>query len=267
MSQQTPQDFVPWMPQEETPPPPKRTLKPGVKAAFICLAAILVAVVVLFGGLFRIRTITVVAEGGMTESQEKTAIEWSGVEEGMSYFSVSEKKVRASMEKNRYLICQRVEKFLPGTVVLYVQHRYARANVHVLGVTYLLDENGMVLEKLTGSMDDRLPVVTGMQTREVDVGKSIVAGSEEQLNAYRAVIGELLSQGWVEHVSELKVSDPDSLYMLTAKGYTVHLGNTENLRAKIGTVRAVEEELLRMGHKDGVIEASVPAVATYTPVD
>ena len=55
--------------------------------------------------------------------------------------------------------------------------------------------------------------------------------------------------------------------MLTGNGYTVHLGNTENLRAKIGTVRAVEEELQRMGHKDGVIEASVPAVATYTPVD
>ena len=267
MSQQPSQDFVPWMPQDETPVPVKRTLKPGVKAAFVCLAVILVAVVVLFGGLFRIRSITVVAEGGMTNAQEEEAIRWSGVEEGMSYFSVTEKKVRAAMEQNRYLICRGIEKFAPGTVVLYVQHRYARANVHVLGVTYLLDENGMVLEMLPGSMDDSLPVVTGMQTRDVEVGKTIVAGSEEQLDAYRAVIGELVSQGWVEQVAELKVSDPDSLYMLTEKGYTVHLGNAENLRAKIGTVRAVEEKLQQMGHKDGVIEASVPAVATYTPVD
>lgn len=266
MSQQLPQDFMPWNP-EEVKPPVKRKLKPGVKAVFICLSVILVAVILLCGGLFRIRTITVVSDSMMSEAREREAIQWAGLEKGMSYFSVSEKKVRQSMEQNRYLICQDVQKFLPGTVVLYVQERFARANVHVLGVTYLMDEEGMVLERLTGSMDDNLPVVTGMQTRDVNVGKTIVAGSEEQLDAYRRIISELVSQGWLRGVSELKVSDPDSLYLMTVSGYTVHLGTTESLRAKIGTVRAVEEKLRQMGHKGGVIEASVPAVATYTPAE
>lgn len=266
MSQQLPQGFMPWNPEEVTPPPvKKRTLKPGVKAAFICLGVLFLAAVLLFGGLFRIRTITVVTDAILSDAKEAEIVEWAGLERGMSYFSVSEEKVRRSMEENRYLVCLKVEKFLPGTVTLYVQQRVARANVHVLGVTYLMDEEGMVLERLPSGLDESLPVATGLQVREVMVGKSIVAGSQEQLDAYCLVVQELISQGYLSDISELKVSDPDSLYLLTRKGYTVHLGNTEYMRAKIGTVRAVEVKLQQMGHKNGVIEASVPAVATYTP--
>lgn len=266
MSQQMPQEFMPWNPEETpSPAPVRRKLKPGVKAAFICLGVLFLAAVVLFGGLFRIRNIVVVSNTIMSDARKQEVIAAGGLEEGMSYFSVSEKRVRETMEQNRYLVCSKVEKFLPGTVTLYVHERMARANVHVLGVTYLLDENGMVLERLPASMNDSLPVVTGLQVRDVTVGKCVVAGSEEQLNAYHLLVQELIDQDWLHGVSELKVSDPDSLYMMTRKGYTVHLGNTEDLRAKIGTVRAVEAKLVQMRYENGVIEASIPAVATFTP--
>ncbi len=260
---QLPQDFMPWNPQEEMPAPvKKRKLKPGVKAAFICLMVLVAVTGVLFGGLFRIRQITVVGNSRISQDE---VIESAGIHRGMSYFAVTEDKVRRTMEQNRYLVCQRVEKFLPGTVALYVQERIARANVHVLGVTYLLDENGMVLERLSSGMNDHLPVATGMQTREVMVGKIIGAGNEDILGAYCHLVQELIWQGYLTGISELKVSDPDSLYLMTVDGYTVHLGQDENLRAKIGTVRAVVDKLKEMGHRGGVIEASVPGVATYTP--
>ena len=65
----------------------------------------------------------------------------------------------------------------------------------------------------------------------------------------------------------MNLADPDSLYLVTRSGYTVHLGDDTQLRAKIGTVRAVIAKLQEMGKYGGVIEASVPAVATYTPMD
>lgn len=262
MSQQLPPNFMPWNP-EEIKPVQKRRLKPGAKAVFICLLVILLAAVFLYGGLFRVRTVTVVGLQG--SGKEEMVMESAGITRGMSYFSVTEKSVQQKMAQNHYLKYRGMEKFLPGTVVLYVEERVARANVHVMGVTFLMDENGMVLERLTGGLRDDLPVASGLQARDVTVGKTIASGTEDQLTAYCLLMDELLHQGYLHNISELKVSDTESIYLLTRDGYTVHLGDTSSLRAKIGTVRAVVQELKNRGLEGGVLEASVPAQATYTP--
>lgn len=262
MSQQLPHDFVPWNTEEVQPLPPRRKMKPGVKSALFSLAVILVLVVFLFGGLFRIRKITVI---GLEDHKQEEVEAIAGLERGVSYFSVTENKVRQNLEQNRYLEFKGMEKFMPGTVNLYIRERKARANVQVMGVTYLLDEEGMVLEESLSGIDSTLPIVTGMQSRSVMVGKSLVSGNEDQMEAYQALMAELLAQGYLGKVAELKVSDPESLYLLTRDGYTVHLGDGEELRAKIGTMRAVVAKLMEMGHRGGVIDASIPAQATYTP--
>ena len=95
----------------------------------------------------------------------------------------------------------------------------------------------------------------------------IIPGNENQLKSYQAIMTELLAQGYAGEIAELKVSDPEKLYLLTRSGYTIELGDGENLRAKIGTARAVVEKLEAMGYEGGVIDASVPAIATYTPAD
>ena len=92
-------------------------------------------------------------------------------------------------------------------------------------------------------------------------------GAAAQLSAYQALIDELYQQNFQNQVAELNLSDPDSLYLVTMDGYTVHLGDTQELRAKIGTVRGVVAKLRDMQRYGGVIEASVPAVATYTPAE
>lgn len=262
MSQQLPHDFVPWNTEEVPQLPKKRKMKPGVKSALFSMAVILVLVIFLFGSLFRIRKVTVVGNQDYTPDQ---IMQEAGIQYGMSYFSVTEKKVRTAMEQNRYLEFRGMEKFIPGSVALYIRERNARANVQVMGITYLLDESGMVLEAPSNGLDSTLPIVTGMQSRNVMVGKTLVSGNENQMDAYRLLMEELLAQGYLYDIAELKVSDPENLYLLTRDGYTVHLGDGEELRAKIGTMRAVVMKLREMGHKGGVIDASVPAVATYTP--
>ena len=87
----------------------------------------------------------------------------------------------------------------------------------------------------------------------------------EQMDAYELLMEEIFLQGFSDQVSELNLSNPDSLYLITTDGYTAHLGDMTEMRAKIGTVRAVVAKLREMGKEGGVIEASVPAVATYTP--
>ena len=63
----------------------------------------------------------------------------------------------------------------------------------------------------------------------------------------------------------MNVTNPESLYLVTRDGYTAHLGDLSELRAKIGTVRAVVYRLREMGQVGGRLEASIPGEVIYTP--
>lgn len=263
MTQPLPPDFQPWEAEEITPPP-RRKLKPGIKTAILCLAVFTALAIFLFGSLFRIRTVTVMGNSRFT-AEEVTEI--AGVTDGISYFTVTEEYVQENIGKNHYLVFRGMEKHLPGTVTIRISERYERANVYVKGKNYLLDESGMVLEMPEYGLNEDLPQVTGLQARSATVGKTVVAGNEIQLNSYCTIMKELLEQGCVDEIAELKVSDPENLSLVTRDGYTICLGDAQNLRAKIGTARAVVEKLKTMGYSEGIIDASVPMVATYTPSD
>ena len=72
-------------------------------------------------------------------------------------------------------------------------------------------------------------------------------------------------QGVRDAVEEINLTNMDSIYLLSKNGYTANIGTTEDLRAKIGTVRAVTAELKRRGLSGGTIDATVPGQATYRP--
>ena len=263
MTQPLPPDFMPWE-AEEIAPPPRRKLKPGIKTALLCLVVLAVLAVFVFGSLFRIRTVTIYGNERFTPEQ---VMENAGVTYGISYFSVTEEYIREHISRNHYLIYRGMEKKIPGILNIYVEERHERANIYVMGINYLMDEEGMVLKRNADGLQESLLAVTGMQTRSVTEGKIIVPGNEGQLKAYQALMTELLAQGYDGQVAELKVSDPEKLYLLTRDGYTVELGDAQNLRAKVGTARAVVEKLKAMGYQGGVIDASIPAIATYTPAE
>ena len=67
-------------------------------------------------------------------------------------------------------------------------------------------------------------------------------------------------------MAELNLSSLESIYIVTLDGFTANIGSAEELRAKIGTVRAVVRELRNREKKGGMIEATVPVQASYRPV-
>ena len=266
MSQQPlPPDFMPWDAEQPELQKPRRRLKPGAKTALLTLVLLCAVLVILREGVFKIRHIAVVGNDTISFQEVVSA---AGLDGNASFFSLNEEKIRAGIDQNRYLVFEKMEKEFPSGVTIYVRERKPCANVQVMGITYLLDAEGMVLERLgSGALEDSLLTVTGFQAKEVSVGRRIVPGTAAQLSAYQALIDELYQQNFQNQVAELNLSDPDSLYLVTMDGYTVHLGDTQELRAKIGTVRGVVAKLRDMQRYGGVIEASVPAVATYTPAE
>ncbi len=263
MQQPLPPDFSPFEPQESAPEAPASRRKSGLWALLLLVALIGAIAVMLNESVLQIHNVSVV--GNQNVSWE-AVVRAAGLQGNVGYFSVDEKKIAAGINQNRYLKFESLTKEFPDSLVIYVRERAICANVMVMGVPYSLDRDGMVLERGAASNQDVM-LVTGFQAKEVSVGRRIVPGTAAQLSAYQALIDELYQQNFQNQVAELNLSDPDSLYLVTMDGYTVHLGDTQELRAKIGTVRGVVAKLRDMQRYGGVIEASVPAVATYTPAE
>ena len=250
------------IPASAVPPTRKRT---GVWTLVLTLVVILAAAVLVNESLLQIRNIGVVGNSKITWDEIVTD---AGLKKRTSFFTLNEKKIAAGINQNRYLVYEKMEKHFPDSIVLYVKERLPRANVQVMGVTYQMDEEGRILERLGNVQPSGdLITVTGFQTREIRVGSPIVATMASQMDAYEGLMQEVILQGFSDQVSELNLSNPDSLYLITKDGYTAHLGDGTELRAKIGTVRAVVAKLREMRRNGGMLEASVPGVATYMPMD
>ena len=258
MAQQYPQED-PSLPA--APPPRKRS---GVISVALALILVLAVAVILNESLLRIRTVAVTGLRTVTWEQ---AIVAAGLDKPVGY--VSEKKIAEGIESNRYLIFERLEKHFPNSLTIYVEERVPVARVQEMSADYYLDREGMVLErgslKENSAMDDAVIVVTGLKPKELRVGRIMTAGTADHMKAYRELISELDQQGFLSQISELNVSDPESIYLVTRDGYTARLGDLASLRAKIGTVRAVVAKLREMGKNGGMLEASIPGEAIYTP--
>ena len=286
-----PQGYMPFE-GESAPPPPARK-KSGLRTAVVSLLLLLCLSILLNESVFRIHHVAVV---GLETVSWEDAVRAAGLDKPVNYFSVNEEKIRAGINANKDLVFEKLEKQFPDRLVIYVRERVPCAYLQVMGNTYKIDEEGMVLERLPGMVQPAgdlitisgfsranarvgqmltapgtvqpagdLITVTGFSRANVRVGQMLSAQSSDSLEAYTRLMREINLQGIAGEVAELNLADPDSLYLITVDGYTASLGDRTYLRAKIGTVRAVVEKLREMGKTGGMLDASKPGEVIYTP--
>ena len=269
MSEQIP----PTYPQDGgyMPPPaagrqPAKPRRTGVITLAVMVGLIFSIMLILNESMLKIRRVAVV--GNRSVSWEDV-IRAAGLDRPTSFFTVSEEKIARNISASRYLVLERMEKEFPSGLTLYVRERQPIARVQEMGSVYVIAEDGMVLERVTSAQDgtyDGLMYVTGLKPKEMRVGQAMQPGSALQTEAFRALMQEVILQGIAPEISELNMSDPESLYLITADKFTAHLGDTANLRAKVGTVRAVIDYLRKDGSGGGMLEAAIPGEVVYSPL-
>lgn len=258
-----PQGYMPFE-GESAPPPPTARKRSGLRTAVVSLLLLLCLSILLNESVFRIHHVAVV---GLETVSWEDAVHAAELDKSVNYFSVNEEKIRAGINANKDLVFEKLEKQFPDRLVIYVRERTPCAYLQVMGNTYKIDDEGMVLERLPGTVQPAgdLITVTGFSRANVRVGQMLSAQSSDSLEAYTQLMREIKMQGITGQVAELNLADPDSLYLITVDGYTASLGDRTYLRAKIGTVRAVVEKLREMGKTGGMLDASKPGEVIYTP--
>ena len=133
-----------------------------------------------------------------------------------------------------------------------------------LGVHYVLDKDGLVMDETTGTeLVGKLPVVTGIRVSSAHKGQFLTVKSQTQLDAYCKLIVELNLQNYASQVTEIRLNNPENVYLVTAEGISVRIGQPEDLMRKVRSLRTAMAYLRSLGEDDGVLDVSEPTDLKY----
>lgn len=242
--------------------------KQTMAMAIALVGALALLIVLACSRVFIIRDIMVVGNRSLLKEE---VITQSGVKTGDNLLSINAQMLRENLEKNRYIEYKSHSFDYKGRLTLTINERLGRAVVNVLGLYYVLDASGMVLECAGSAYPAGVsgPYVVGLSiasNAQVIVGETLPVRDRGQLEAMERVLSELDTVGMLSTASELSVKNLDNLYYTTSAGVKVELGDLSSLHTKLLIAREVIA--LREGD-DGVtgakIDVSSGTSAHYIP--
>ena len=231
--------------------------------ALLCANILLIAVK---RTAFRLETVYI---DGLTEQSAEHVAEKAGLFRGQNLLALQEKTVAAVFENDPRLEFTAMRKVYPDTLELVIRERKPAAALRWLGVNYILDKQGVVLseESAFSNAGSILPLVTGLRITTLNIGNQLRLRTDEQMEAYQAVMNELEIQNCASLVASLNFNDVENLYLVTDSGISVRLGNADYMRAKIGAVRTDTAYLRQLGKNSGLLDVTTPEDAKYLPED
>lgn len=254
----------------------KKAAKQTMAMSILVVGALAALIVLACSRVFVVRDVMVVGNRNLLREEVVTQ---SGVNIGDNVLGISDQTLKQALEQNRYIEYLGHGFDYRGTLTLRIQERLGMAVVYDLGYYYVLDASGVVLECAGSAYPTGVagPKVTGLDlspNSRVTVGEKLPVNDKGQLEAMETVLTELESTNLLGRTSELSVKNTDNIYILTAEGAKIELGDTLSLRTKllIGqevlSVREAQGNLLgaKIDVSNGKNAHYIPAVLpTVTP--
>ena len=246
--------------------PVKTTKKRGGGRIFLAaVLALAVILAVLRFAVFSVREIQVTGNDRIPDSE---IIRISGIRTGDNILFLDENKVEQRIASDYRLQFRYMLRHLPRTVVISVREREACCWLTYCGILYEMDKNRMVLRESENPEErpEDLVEVKGLDIRSnTIVGQEMVLGNETQRVIFSELFLEMKVLGCTAEISEADISNTDSILLATRDGYTVSLGNRENLHAKLRSMLMVRQKLQQMQLSGGTISVINPETPIYTP--
>ena len=242
----------------------------AVRIVLILLAVLAAAFLILRYAVFCVRNITIIGNSSIPAADVIAA---SGIRTGDSILSLDEETVKTRLESDWRLQFRYMEKNLPSQVIISVREREECCWLTYGGIIYTMDKNRMVmfesedLENAPGTLDS-LVEVRGLGIRSGSrVGQTMVLTSHSQELAFSELFLEMKVLGCRGRIQEADLSNVSSILLMTRDGYTVSMGDSGNIHAKLRAALLVMERLKQMDLSGGTINVSNPETPFYSPAD
>lgn len=196
-----------------------------------------------------------------------TILSLADIQTGESLLSVSNSEVENNIEKNPYLIFVGIDRIFPDTIVINVKERTPKALIEYMGSYVITDGDGFILGINESNANSTVPKIKGIVVKTTTVGDIIVIDNKYQLSQLKEIIAALEKEEVYDIITEINMSDPNAIVMTTNDGYTVKLGEFENIQYKIRFFKTTREQLIQMGKTGGSIDITTGTKAYYEPAN
>jgi len=120
-------------------------------------------------------------------------------------------------------------------------------------------------DKVT-ALTEELVRVDGLKIRSGTLkGQTLVLEDTLQQTVFSQLFLEMKVLGCTNQIADADLGNPDSILLTTRDGFTVALGNSQNIHAKLRSMLLTREKLLEMNKRGGVINVILPETPIYSP--
>ena len=235
------------------------------RAAAIVLAVLAAAALILRFAVFSVKEIRVT---GNNRISSEDIIRSSGIRRWDNILTLNENAVKERLRSDYRLLFRSVTREMPGTVVLSVKEREPCCWLTYCGIMYVMDKDRMVLYESENPAEKPADLVEikGLEVRSnAQVRQIINLGSETQQSIFSELFLEMKVLGCTELIEEADLSNISSLLLTTRDGFTVSMGDGNNIHAKLRAMLITREELISRGYSGGVINVMLPETPVFSP--
>ena len=220
-------------------------------AVILVVCALAMLAVLTFSQIFVVRDVIVVGNRNLLSEE---VITQSGVQVGENRLNITNQRLKHALEKNRYIEYTGCEFDYRGTLTLYIRERLGRAVVNGLGVMYMLDETGMVLDCLGKRTEEgySVPEIEGfdiLPKTSINEGEWLPV-NEEQLSVMQQVLSVLEDTGMLGRIEKVNLSNLREIQLKTREGAAIALGGPDKLMTKV----LIGREVLSIHEKEGSLK-------------
>ena len=217
---------------------------------------------VLYNYVFILKDVYIIGNNKFTASE---ITKKANIIENVSLFSLNGNKLKKNLEKNPYLIFNKLQiDYLKLRAYITIEERVPASILISGNIYYLMDKTGMILEQINPNTSSfNLPIIIGFKGLNANIGQTIYVSDPEQLSAYLLLINALLEEGYNNQIININLSDPDNILLETIHNIDVRLNDSTYINAKVKAMKYVIVELIKTPDEWGLLDVTIPHEPKY----
>ena len=240
---------------------PQKGGRKGRRGMYLLLRGIVLAGIAI--SLYLALIIDRIDVAGNEKLERGEVLTISGLNVGEHMFLADLGEARSRLLSNPYIRSAYIKRAYPDKLVITIEERSPVAAIVGVGSYALIDLEGSVME--ITQTNDGLVTVYGVSSGGYAVGQKIGEYDEFNSKTLLEIITALSNQGMLDIIESIDMSQPLKIGMTTTYGYTVNIGQPENLAEKLGNLPPVLNKVLSMGLEGGTIDLGVLGDPVYSP--
>lgn len=190
------------------------------------IGAVLAVLVWLYrSDLFRVKKIEVTGNNRLSDSQIEKI---SAIEPGSNLVRLPLKEIEGRLLKDSWIKDVEISRSFPNTLKIKVAERKAIAVIPVDDGNAVVDEEGLVLEKISNIDKVNLLLIRDLDVRKVKVGQKIKSKSFSNASLCLSHLDEKLRKS----LNIISAPSVDKLALYTNEGAEIIYGKAENFEKK-----------------------------------